>query len=199
VENIDKETIARLVNEVKRTLGSSVIALGNCECKRENLPFYSRFSLYTVFDMGVTPITVYRLLDNGIDTILLDGTISAWQRANEIEHPKIDLGNMFDYCRTVLANQVELNGRILLFSSFDDIEFDILPTKELLEMVENCIIPPVLRKSSNTITLFCTVAQSNKIFSSEIAVSSNGDIKIVKMLEVLNEVPIASFEFGASA
>lgn len=186
VDTITKQLLERLTSNVNRAIGSSIINIHNCTVQETVLPFYSGFKLFVLIDSSYTPLVKYSLLDDGETTILLDGTLDAWNTANKVENPKLSVTNILDYAKCVLDSISRCN----IVTTIEDIDFSQMPTVEMFQNIEAAIKPPVVSFRNNSFTILTCILQGNILYDSLINITIAGEIDIADKNFLLDQIPV---------
>ena len=186
VDTITKQLLERLTSNVNRAIGSSIINIHNCTVQETALPFYSGFKLFVLIDSSYTPLVKYSLLDDGDITILLDGTLEAWNTANKVENPKLSVTNILEYAKCVLSTISRCN----IVTTIEDIDFSQMPTTEMFQDIESAIKPPVVSFRNNSFTILTCMLQGNILYDSLINISLAGEIDITDKNFLLDQIPV---------
>lgn len=185
-----KKLIDRLIAKVNCTFGSHIISHKNCSLQEFELSFYSNFRLYLIWDCSFTPLVQYHLLDNGTDTLYLNGTLQSWNVANQIEKPILSVNNILEYLKVVLSTLSLCNQKYSLVVSIEDIDFYQMPSNELFEKIGSIIKPPVVSFRNQQFTVLICLLVGNKLYDSLITVNTLGQIEITDKNEILDNIPV---------
>jgi hypothetical protein len=185
-----KKLLERLTSKVNEALQAHTVYVNDCSTKDIPLPYYSSFKLYTLFDTSYTPVVQYNLLDNGKDTIYLDGTLNAWNKANEIEQPELTISNVLDYTKIVIGTISTGNLKLNIVSSIEDIDFYQMPTIDQFQTIESSIKPPVISFRNNSFTVLTCMLKGKELFDCLINVKINGEIEISDMNLIIQGIPV---------
>lgn len=185
-----RKLLERLTNKINLTVGSQVVNYKNCSYQELRISFYSKFKLYHIFDSSFTPVAQYHILDNGIDSILLNGAIENWEHANQIEKPNLSSTNILEYLRLVFSPYTKNNQKFTIVGSIEDIDFDQMPTNEKFEQIESSIKPPVISVRNNHFTILINLLVGNKLYDSLIAINTQGQIEITDTNLILDNIPV---------
>ncbi|MGE0077198.1 MAG: hypothetical protein AB7S48_04980 [Bacteroidales bacterium] len=183
------QLLDRLIPEVNKSLGSSLISPHQCSVQKSSLSFYQNFRLCTLFDSSYIPLVKYNLLDNGKNAIYLDGSFQAWKDANQIEPPKISLSNILEYTKLVISTTSSNKMKCNITTSIEDIDFSKMPTDDMLQRIESAIKPPVISFKDNVYSILTCLLENNILYDSLITIQPNGDLEIVDKNFLLNDIP----------
>jgi len=185
-----KKLLDRLITKVNSMLGSQITNCKNCSYQELELGFYQTFKLYHIFDCSYTPVVQYHILDNGTDTIHLNGKLQGWYLANQIEKPNLTVVNIVDYLRIVL-NTCTTNGqKYSIVSSIEDIDFYQMPADEMFKKIETSIKPPVVSFRDQLFSVLICILEGNKLYDSLITINSTGQIEITDRNLILGNIPV---------
>ncbi|HNV51965.1 MAG TPA: hypothetical protein PLH91_02105 [Tenuifilaceae bacterium] len=186
----NKKLLDRLIAKVNCTFGSHIISLKNCSLQEFELSFYSNIRLYRICDCSFTPLVQYHILDNGTDTIYLNGTLQSWNIANQIEKPKLSVTNILEYLKVVLSTLSLCNQKYSIVVSIEDIDFYQMPSNELFEKIESVIKPPVVSLRNQQFTVLICLLVGNKLYDSLVTINTLGQIEITDKNEILDNIPV---------
>lgn len=185
-----KKLLNRLIAKINCTFGSHIISQRDCSAQNLDLSFYTNFKLYRICDCSFTPLVQYNILDNGTDTILLNGTLENWYIANQIEKPKLSVTNILEYIKIVFGTLSLCNQKYTTVISIEDIDFYQMPSNELFEKIESTIKPPVVSFRDQQFTVLICLLIGNKLYDSLITINTLGQIEITDKNQVLDNIPI---------
>ncbi|BDX36918.1 hypothetical protein CYCD_02730 [Tenuifilaceae bacterium CYCD] len=188
-----KKLLERLTSKVNEAMQAHTAYVNDCSTQDTPLPYYSNFKLYTLFDTSYTPVVQYNLLDNGTDTIYLDGTLNAWKKANEIEKPELTISNVMDYAKMVVSSISKENIKHNIVTSIEDIDFYQMPTVEQFQLIESSIKPPVISFRNNSFNILACLIEGKELYDSLISVKSTGEIEISDKNLILQDIPVDEF------
>lgn len=186
----NKKLLDRLIAKVNCTFGSHIISHKNCSLQEFELNFYSNFRLYRICDCSFTPLVQYHILDNGTDTIYLNGTMQSWNVANQIEKPTLSITNILEYLKVVFSTLSLSNQKYSVVVSIEDIDFYQMPSNELFEKIESIIKPPVVSFRNQQFTVLICLLIGNKLCDSLITVNTLGQIEITDKNQILDNIPV---------
>lgn len=193
VNTEEKKILERLASKVNSKIGSPIVSIKNCNINAISLDFYNKFRLYTLFDTSFTPVVRYQLLDNGYDTILLDGNYECWLEANKIETPNLSLLNILDYLKLTLNSGLNCVARRSIVTSVDDIDFVKMPPIDMFNQIEEAIRPPIVSFNNNTFTILTCIIKGNNLYDCLIYAYQDGSIDIVDKNLILEGIPVDEY------
>jgi hypothetical protein len=183
-------TLLRLANAINRKNGSKLITLESSEFFLTELPFYNGFKLYTLVDLSFTPYFKQRLLDNGLNTIVLDGSILPFIEANISSPIILTTQNVFEYANLVLDNIIETDSNYKLISSIEDVDFSSDPSFEEYTKLNSSIKSPRIRKENDHFLIIASMIHSETVYEALIKVTLDGRVDILKEKKILENMPI---------
>lgn len=189
-DEVTKKFLERLIAKVNSSFGSNIISHKNCSFQELELSFYSNFKLYRIYDCSFTPVVQFYILDNGTDTVHLNGTFEGWYMANQIEKPALSVSNILEYLKVVLSTLSLCNQKYSAVVSIDDIDFYEMPSNELFEKIESVIKPPVISFRNQQFTVLICLLVGNKLYDSLLTVNTLGQIEITDKNQILDNIPI---------
>lgn len=189
-DDVTKKILDRLIANVNCTFGNNIISQKNCSFQEFELKFYSTFKLYRIYDCSFTPLVQYHILDNGTDSILLNGTFENWYLVNQIEKPELTVTNILEYIKVVFSTISLCNQKYSAVASIEDIDFYHMPSNELFEKIESVIKPPVVSFRNKQFTVLVCLLIGNKLYDSLITVNALGQIEITDKNQILDNIPI---------
>jgi hypothetical protein len=176
-------TLLRLANAINRKNGSKLITLESSEFFLTELPLYTcRSKLYANFKQ--------RLLDNGLNTIVLDGSILPFIEANISSPIILTTQNVFEYANLVLDNIIETDSNYKLISSIEDVDFSSDPSFEEYTKLNSSIKSPRIRKENDHFLIIASMIHSETVYEALIKVTLDGRVDIIKEKKILENMPI---------
>lgn len=183
-------TLLRLADAINRKNGSKLISIESSEYFVTELPFYNGFNLYTLVDLSFTPFFKQQLLDNGKDSIVLDGSILPFIDANMLSPIILTNQNVFEYASLVLDNIIKADSNYKLISSIEDVDFSSDPSFEEYTKLNSSIKSPRIRKENDHFLIIASMIHSDTIFEALIKVTLDGRVDILKEKKILENMPI---------
>lgn len=180
----------RLIAKINSMLGSHITNCKNCSYQERDLGFYQTFKLYHILDCSYTPVVQYYVLDNGTDTIHLNGSLQGWYLANQIEKPNLNVVNILDYLRIVLNTCTTDGQKYSIVSSIEDIDFCQMPTDEMLKQIEVSIKPPVTSFRNQLFSVLICILEGNKLYDCLITINTVGQIEIADKNLIISNIPV---------
>lgn len=185
-----KKLLDRLITKINSMLGSQITNCKNCSYQELELSFYQTFKLYHIFDCSYTPVVKYLILDNGTESIHLNGSLQRWYLANQIEKPNLNVVNILDYLRIALNTSSTNSKKYSIVSSIEDIDFYQMPADEMFKKIEASIKPPVVSFRNQIFSVLICVLEGNKLYDSLITINSIGQIEITDKNLILDNIPV---------
>lgn len=183
-------TLKRLAGFINSYNASNLVSPADSTYYALTLPFYSDFKLITFIDFNFCPYLEIRLLDNGVKTIILDGTQKPFLEAGSISPLNFTNENVYQYAMLVLGNTQKNNNSYRLVNSIDDIDFSSEPTKEQYQLLESSIKNPKIKKGKEFYEIKTALLFGDTVIEALINVSFNGLVDIIKEKVLLSNMPI---------
>ncbi len=183
-------TLKRLAGFINSYNASNLVSPADSTYYALTLPFYSDFKLITFIDFSFCPYLEIRLLDNGVKTIILDGTQKPFLEAGSISPLNFTNENVYQYAMLVLGNTQKNNNSYRLVNSIDDIDFSSEPTKEQYQLLESSIKNPKIKKGKEFYEIKTALLFGDTVIEALINVSFNGLVDIIKEKVLLSNMPI---------
>lgn len=186
----NKNLTERLAAKVNETQNSVIDDIRQCSMLSAPIAGHTNFTLHTLTDTSYTPIAQYKLLDNGENTILLDGTPRGWAEANSIEQPSLSITNTLEYAKQVVNTLWINNSKLQVVTSIEDIDFAQMPSPEKFETIHAAIKPPVVSFRSNSFTILTCLLEGDSLYDCIITINQGGEIEITDKNPLLTGIPI---------
>lgn len=183
-------TLTRLANHINCYNASNLVSLADSTHYTSNLPFYEDFKLITFIDLSFNPYLEIKLLDNGINSFILDGTQGPFIEANLISPINLTIDNVYQYAMLVLGNTQKRDNSYRLVNSIDDISFSSEPTKEQFHQLELSIKNPKIKKVGESYEIKTTLLFDDTVISALINISNIGYVEIKKEKVLLCNMPV---------
>lgn len=183
-------TLVRLAEFINRYNDSSLVSLADSTFYITSLPFYDDFKLITFIDLGFSPYLEVRLLDNGTQTYILDGTQNPFFKANTTSKLNLNYENVYQYALLVLGNIQKNDNSYRLVNSIEDICFSTKPTKEEYQRLVLSVKNPIIEKEEDLYKIKATILFDDKVIDALLTVSFCGCVSIIKEKVILNNMPI---------
>jgi len=183
-------TIIRLAEAINRKNGSHLVNYHDSTYYSVEISFYADFKLYTYVDLGFMPYYQVRLLDNGFQTIVLDGTITPFVEAASISPLVLTKQTVFDYAKVVLCCMEKEDGFYHLVANIDEVDFSTEPTAEQFQKLELCIHSPRILKDNGTLHIIASLIYGDSVFEATIQVSQDGRVEILNEIKLLEKMPV---------
>lgn len=182
--------LQRLADSINQKNGSNLVNPEDSVYYAKEVTFYSDFKLFTFVDLSFTPYYQVRLLDNGFQTIVLDGTIKPFLEAANQSPLVLTKQNVFEYANVVLSNIEKEEGCSHLVESIDDIEFSSEPTPEQFVKLETSIKAATVSKDNGSFRISASLVYGDSVFDTTIQVTQDGVVEIVYLEKLLDSMPI---------
>ncbi len=183
-------TIIRLAEAINRKNGSRLVSYSDSTYYTTEISFYSDFKLYTFVDLGFIPYYQVRLLDNGFQTIVLDGTITPFIEAASISPLVLTRQTVFDYAKVVLSCMEKEEGCFHIVTNIDEVDFNTEPTPTEYLKLEASIFPPRILKENGTFHIVASMIYGDSVFEATIQISQDGRVEILSQTRVLENMPV---------
>lgn len=183
-------TLIRLAEFINNYNTSNLVSPEDSTLYTTPLPFYNDFKLFTFIDLSFNPYLEIRLLDNGINTFILDGTQNPFLEASSVSPIMLTSKNVYQYAMLVLGNTQKNNNSYRLVNSIDDISFSSEPTKQQYQILESSIRTTKIKKEKESFQIKTTLLFDDTVIEVKLIVSSDGRVDIAKEKVLLSNMPI---------
>ncbi len=188
----DKELFRRLSKKINLHFGGIVNSTKHTNIEILPNTIYTNTKLYSLTDFGCLPAIKYMLFDNGHNTILLDGSVQAWETLNSIEKPNLTIKNINEYLSLYISTTSFPYEIQKIVKCIDDIDFTEYPTENLLNQLSQHIQPPVLMQQGKTFTIYCNLIVQNNLFHAAFDIHEDGRVDLIDRKFLLTELPVGS-------
>lgn len=189
---LDKDLFRRLSNEINRYFGCIVGSTKQVNIEILPTTLYTFSRLYCLTDFSCVPATKYMLFDNGLNTILLNGTPQAWETLNAIENPMLNIKNVYEYLNLYTSTSTFPYETQKVVDKIDDIDFTEYPTESLLNQLSQHIQPPVLLQQGKTFTIYCNLIVQNNLYQAAFDIQEDGRVDLIDQKLLLTKLPVGS-------
>lgn len=184
------QTLVRLAEVINKVNSCSLVSPEDSIYYTTLLPFYADFKLYTFIDQSFSPYLEVKLLDNGIDTFLLNGTQQPFLDASAISPLILTEATVYPYTMLVLGNMQKHDNSYRLVNSINEITFSSEPTKEQYQQLESSIRTPKIKKDKDSFVIKTTMLFADNVIKTSIKVDFDGHVEILKEKKVLDHMPV---------
>lgn len=196
---LEDEQVLTLLTELNAVTDGADFVIGKVTVMIQSIPFYEGYSLLDLTNHGVTPNrrAFYIYKENDIHPI--NWTHEQIYNLNEAIPIKLTEDNINDYVRFFLVFAKGKHGRFLLLESIDEINWKEEPPPAARKTISKMVKSLEIRscKDDGTFVLRATILLKDSIFSCDIEVSTNGNLKIYNEDLLIESLPIIDDTYGS--
>lgn len=186
IEDNAKDAFIEKANSLN---GRSYFQKDNTVVEETKLPFYQGLKLLKL-EGGIGRLNKIMLfLFNDDDLIKIDGDHESIYDANNVEMPKLNISNAFDYISFFIGSLMTENGKFQVVESMEDVVFTAEPKEEVVEILPSLIKKAQIEEKAESFEAVFNMFYANILFETKAVLHKNGKLELVEEKALLENVP----------